>query len=299
MDPAVSIAIINWNTKDLLENCLRSIYDSPSTCESEVLVVDNASTDGSAELLRRDFPQVKLIANKSNRGYATAANQAVQSGRGRYIFVLNSDTEIFPGAVDALLAFADDHSDVGAIGPRLINPDGTLQLSCRRFPSFGTGVGHALLSLFSANNPYTKKYRLTDWDHAEATEVDWVSGAALFLRRDAVLQVGLFDETYFMYVEDMDLCYRLWEAHWTVYYQPAATVMHYVAQSSRIRSPQMVMEHHKSLYRFISKNNAGYMRLMNLPIGAGLIIRGSLAAAVSVVKNGLGRRFGGSKAEGQ
>lgn len=284
MEPVVSITIINWNTKDLLNNCLKSIYDNPSTYKSEVIVVDNASTDGSSGLVRTGFPQVKLVDNKLNMGYARAANQAILNSRGQYIFVLNSDTKIFPGAIDSLLRFANSHPEVGAIGPRLVNSDGTLQLSCRRFPSFGMGVGHAVLGLFFANNPYTKKYRLADWDHASATEVDWVSGAAVLLRRDAVSQVGLFDEAYFMYVEDVDLCYRLWQANWKVYYQPAAVVMHYIAQSSSIRSPQMVIEHHRSLYRFMIGHNKGYRKILNLPIGAGLFLRGSAIALVNLVR---------------
>jgi GT2 family glycosyltransferase len=296
LNPDVSVAIINWNTRDLLRNCLASLDQNRPACHSETLVVDNASTDGSVEMVTAEFPQAMVIHNQSNHGYARAANQAIAKSRGHYIFVLNSDTEVSSGVLDSLLSLAESDLKIGAIGPRLINSDGSLQLSCRRFPSLTSGIGHAIFSLFSADNPYTRQYRLTDWNHAEATEVDWVSGAALFLRREAAFQIGLFDEEYFMYVEDLDLCYRLHQAGWKVHYAPSAAVMHHVGQSSVLRSPQMVMEHHRSLYRFISKNSRGYLRLLNLPIGAGLMARGSLVAGAEVAKKiFLGRRFGKSK----
>ena len=299
MKPKVSIIIISWNTKALLRRCLNSIYSCPPRTSYEVIVVDNASSDGSTHMVQREFPQVRLITNEINWGYAKAANQAIVQNASDYVFVLNSDTEILSEALDALVGFAGEHQGAGAIGPKLLNPDGSVQLSCRRFPSLGTGIGHAFLGLFSSRNPYTRTYRLADWDHCSIREVDWISGAAMFLRRSALDDTGLFDESYFMYVEDVDLCFRLWQAGWKIYYEPSAQVIHHVAQSSKLSSPWMIMEHHKSLYRFIAKNSSGYMRFMDLPIGAGLILRGGLAAAVSAVKNGLGRRFGGSKAEGQ
>ncbi len=289
MDFKISIAIINWNTKYLLKECLNSIYSDNSECMRDVTVVDNASSDGSVELVKKEFPKVRLIANQSNVGYAKAANQAILLTREQYILVLNSDTKIFAGALDSLLTFAIENPRVGALGPRLVNSDGSLQLSCRKFPSFTTGVGHAFLSLFFPNNPYTKRYQLTDWNHANATEVDWISGAAMFLKRDAVCQIGLFDEAYFMYVEDLDLCYRLWQANWKVYYQPMAVVMHHVAQSSAIKSPHMIMEHHRSVYRFMVKRNRGYKRILNLPIGAGLLLRGSILAVVCLMRDSLRR----------
>lgn len=295
LNPDVSVAIINWNTRDLLRSCLASLHKNPSACGSETLVVDNASTDGSVEMVTAEFPQAMVIHNQSNHGYARAANQAIAESRGRYIFVLNSDTEVSSGVLDSLLSLAESDLKIGAVGPRLINSDGSLQLSCRRFPSLASGIGHAIFSLFSADNPYTRQYRLTDWDHAEATEVDWVSGAALFLRREAAFQVGLFDEKYFMYVEDLDLCYRMHQAGCKVYYHPSAVVMHHVGQSSSLRSPEMVMEHHRSLYRFISKNSTGYHRLLNLPIGTGLMVRGSLVAAGHIIRRVSRSRLGRAK----
>lgn len=296
LNPDVSVAIINWNTRDLLRSCLASLDQNRPTCHSETVVVDNASTDGSVEMVRSEFPQVMIIRNRSNHGYARAANQAIVKSQGRYVFVLNSDTEVSAGVLDSLLSLAESDLKIGAAGPRLINSDGSLQLSCRKFPSLAFGIGHAILSLFLADNPYTRQYQLTDWDHGYAAEVDWVSGAALFLRREAAFQVGLFDEEYFMYVEDLDLCYTMHQAGWKVFYVPSAVVKHHVGQSSELRSPQMILEHHRSLYRFISKNSRGYQRLLNLPIGAGLMVRGSLVAGAELGKKiFLGRRFAKSK----
>jgi len=285
----LSIAIINWNTKDLLERCLSSIYRDSSSFDRELIVVDNGSSDGSLEMIKNKFSQVRLVENPTNLGYSRAANQAIASSRGRYILLLNSDTEIFPGALDSLCEFMESSPEVGATGPMLLNPDGSLQYSCRNFPSFGAATMHAFLGLISPENPYSKAYKLAEWNHNSQREVDWVSGAAIFLRRQALEEIGFFDEDYFMYLEDVDLCYRLWQAGWKVCYFPKARILHHIAQSSRLRSPKMIAEHHKSIYRFYAKHHRAGLFLKPI-VALGLLIRGIFLIAADYFKRQVGSR---------
>jgi GT2 family glycosyltransferase len=281
----LSIIIINWNTKFLLEDCLASIFNSNSSIDHEVIVVDNFSTDGSIEMIKSKFPSVVLIENSENLGFCRAANKAIRISKGENLLILNSDTKIFTGSLDALVKFTKDHLDAGAVGPMLINPDGSLQYSCRRFPSFIMGTIHAFLGFVSPSNSYTKSYMMIDWDHKTEREVGWISGAAMFLRKKAVLDVGLFDENYFMYVEDVDICYQLWKKGWKVYYCPQAKIMHYIGESSRQKSPGMIIEHHRSMYYFLTKQNKdSYKKIFNLFIAIGLSVRAIVMLILNFLK---------------
>lgn len=280
----ISIGIINWNTRDLLERCLSSVFKDCSLCSMEVIVVDNGSSDDSGKMVKSKFSQAILVENEGNVGYCKASNQAIRASRGKFILLLNSDTEIMPGALDSLYRFARQRPDAGAIGPMLLNTDGTLQYSCRSFPSFGIAAMHAFLGLFFPTNPYTRAYKLTEWGHNSEREVDWISGACMFLRRQALEQIGFFDEDYFMYVEDVDLCYRLWQVGWKVYYLPSAKIIHHIAQSSQ-QSPKMVIEHHKSIYRFYAKQNPnGFGRFLKPLVAVGLFVRGTLLIMMNYFK---------------
>lgn len=247
-------------------------------------MVDNGSSDDSGKMVKSKFSQAILVENEGNVGYCKASNQAIRASRGKFILLLNSDTEIMPGALDSLYRFARQHPDAGAIGPMLLNTDGTLQYSCRSFPSFGIAAMHAFLGLFFPTNPYTRAYKLTEWGHNSEREVDWISGACMFLRRQALEQIGFFDEDYFMYVEDVDLCYRLWQVGWKVYYLPSAKIIHHIAQSSQ-QSPKMVIEHHKSIYRFYAKQNPnGIGRFLKPLVALGLFVRGTLLIMMNYFK---------------
>lgn len=273
----LTVGIINWNTKDLLKDCLASIQRGKYLDIVNVVVVDNNSADGSQEMVKDAFPQVNLIENSSNVGYAAAANQILRSSETSYIFLLNSDTEILPGSMELLIDSMKQHPDAGVIGPLVLNPDDSVQYSCRNFPSFADAMVHAFLGAFSPSNPYSKRYKMVECDRKNDREVDWVSGAAVCLRKDAVKSIDYFDEDFYMYVEDMDLCYRLRQAGWKVYYTPQAKVYHHVGQSSKQISMKMIVEHQKSIYLFYSRlYNDKPWRYLKVLIAIGLFFRGLL-----------------------
>ncbi|MFB3882494.1 MAG: glycosyltransferase family 2 protein [Armatimonadota bacterium] len=255
--PALSVCIVNWNTRQDLEEALRSVTESIPGLDLEVIVLDNASQDGSADMVRRQFPQVALIENRENAGFARGYNAAARRSTGRYLLVLNPDTIVHRGALGRLVEFMDAHPEAGAVGPRLLNSDGTLQFSCRRFPRPAAAMlRNTFLGRLVPGNRFTRDYLMQDWDHSSQRQVDWVSGAAICIRREAWEQTGGFDEGYFMYAEDMDWCLRAEQAGWRVYYLPDAVITHRIGRSSDQRPLAMVIQFHRSAARFYWKHYA-------------------------------------------
>ncbi|MBN1953663.1 MAG: glycosyltransferase family 2 protein [Anaerolineae bacterium] len=259
----LSIVIVNWNVRDLLRSCLRSI--APGV---EVIVVDNASTDGSAGMVRCEFPSVRLVANDENRGFSAANNQGIALARGRYVLLLNPDAEVLGDALDAMVAFADENPDVGVVGPQLLNPDRSVQSSRRRFPTLMTAFFESTWLQPCAPRCLLRRYYVADRPDDVVQDVDWVDGAALMARREAIDEVGGLDEGFFMYSEELDWCYRFRAAGWRVVYFPAAHVVHYRGKSSE----QVVVARHihfqTSKVRYFSKHHgplaAGVLRLFLL-----------------------------------
>lgn len=227
--PKVSIAIVNWNTRDLLEACLGSIFKETTAFPVEVIVVDNNSNDGSCEMVKKIFKQVTLIENPENLGFARGTNQGLQSARGEYALMLNSDTVILDGAIEKTVAFADSHPEAAGIGCKLVYPDGRFQNSCFRLPNlFGTVMESVFLA-HSFKRSYIlnwNRYGCRDHDWKTYREVDCVMGSFVLLRRSILEDVGLLDNDYFMYGEETDLCYRIKKAGWKIYYYPDATIVH-------------------------------------------------------------------------
>lgn len=236
----LSIIIVNWNTRDLLAQCLDSIYAYAPQCTFEVWVVDNASTDGSVELLRAQYPQVHLIVNAENVGFARANNQAIRASSGQYMLLLNSDAMVTPNAVQTLVEFMYGHSDAAIAAPRLLNPDHTLQPSFTRFPSVFDEI----------TLPLDLKFRRFLWDIGTPVQVDCVGGACLLIRRPDLLQIGLLNEQYFMYSEEVDLCWRIRQLNRNVYFVPQAQVIHMGGGSTQQAKAEMVLELYKSRIRF-------------------------------------------------
>ncbi len=281
----LTVAIISYNTKDLLRECLRSISDSRPSVIYEIVVVDNSSTDGSGEMVKTDFPDAQIIENQENAGFARACNQALTRAVSEYVLILNSDTVITEGCLDTLFAFMKSHKDTGAVGPLILNFDNSVQYSSRNFPSFLDATVHAFLGTILPSNPFSKRYKRIECSHQSEQEVDWISGAAMCVRKEAASSIGRFDEAYHMYVEDMDFCYRLWRENWKVYFLPDAKVYHYIGQSSKQMSQKMIIEHQKSIYRFYSKLYQDKpWRYLKLLIGLGLFLRGSLLIFLNWVK---------------
>lgn len=247
----LSIVVVSWNTKELLEKCLASLYASPAVSSFEVRVVDNASSDGSANMVQKKFPQVKLIENPANVGFARANNQAIHQSHGRYIMLLNPDTEVTPGALDAMIKFLEVSPEVGTVGPRLFNPDGTLQVSCYPTPTLLREFWR-LLHLDKIK-PFGV-YPMQAWDQNHPRDVEVMQGACLILRREALEQTGFLNEDYFIYSEEVDLCYRLRKAGWRISWLPEATVIHYGGQSTQLVSQEMFLHLYRSKVLFFRKN---------------------------------------------
>ncbi len=244
----LSIIVVSWNTKELLAQCLASIYRHPPRGSYEVIVVDNGSRDGSAEMVMQKFSQVILIRNEDNRGFAQANNQAILASRGNYILLLNPDTEVRAKALIRLTTFLDEHPEAGAVGARLLNADGSLQHSCSPAPT----LFNEWLHLFHLDRE--RREGMSGWDVNTPRPVDTLLGACLMVRREAVKEVGLLDESYFMYSEEVDFCYRLRRAGWHLYWAPQAEVVHYGGQSTRQIAGEMFLQLYQNKLLYFRKH---------------------------------------------
>ena len=255
----VSIIIVNWNTREIIRNCLKSIYAEARKVKHEVIVVDNGSTDGSAEMIKAEFSQVQLIENDENRGFAAANNQGMARGQGRYVLLLNSDTIILEGAVAKAVAFADKHPEAGVVGCRVLNPDRTLQLTCFRFPSILNDILASLyLNKLFPGNKFFGRYRMSWWQRNNVQEVDVVTGCFMLVRKKAIEQVGVMDERYFIYSEEADWCYRFKQAGWKRLFTPSAEIIHLHGASSSKQRPEMALQLRGSNLQYFEKHH-GYI----------------------------------------
>ncbi|HLF40394.1 MAG TPA: glycosyltransferase family 2 protein [Acidimicrobiia bacterium] len=266
--------IVNYNAGAALAPCVASVLAQEPP--AEIVVVDNDSKDGSPDGLP---PAVGVIRTGHNLGYARGANLGIAATRAPIVAVLNPDTALAPGAASALLARFAAEPDLGAAGPQLRNPDGSVYPSARQVPSVADAVGHGLLFFVWRKNPFTRRYRQTGADPDVRRDVDWVSGAAVWLRREALDSVGGWDERYFMYVEDVDLCWRLRRAGWRVAYEPGGVVEHLLGVSTAGAPYRMIAEHHRSLLRFAARRFTGPRRAFLPPAAAFLALRAALAMA--------------------
>jgi GT2 family glycosyltransferase len=234
--PVVSLSIVSFNTRDLLRECLASLQERAGEADLEITVVDNGSTDGSVEMVRAHFPQVLVVEAGENLGYGRANNLALQNARGDFVWILNSDTTIEPGAIADMAAWMEAHPKCGAIGSRLILPDGTTQPSCAGDPSlWAVFCEQTFLYKLLPGGRYTGSYamtNLTDWSYDEPRSVPQVCGASLFVRRETWRATGGFDPSYFMYFEDTDWCVRAREANWEIWFLPQSRVRHHLGASS-------------------------------------------------------------------
>ncbi len=227
----LSIVVLNWNVRDLLDRCLASLRSD--RCALEIIVVDNASHDGSVAMVRAKYPQVTVIANAENRGFTGGNNQGIEASHGRHVMVLNPDTEVLGNALDRLAAYLDEHPDIGAIGPQLLNPDQSIQSSRRRFPTLMAAFFESTWLQGIAPRRMLAHYYMDDVPATTTHEVDWLNGACTVFRREVLDRVGVYDaQNFFMYSEELDLCRRVKEAGWKIVYLPEARVVHYVGKSS-------------------------------------------------------------------
>lgn len=251
----VSIIIVNWNTKELLRDCLSSVNEHAGDIDCEIIVIDNASADGSAEMVKNDFQQVILIENSDNRGFAAANNQGMAVAKGRYVLLLNSDTVVLDNAIAKTVSFADENPQAAVTGCRVLNPDRTLQRTCFMFPS----VLNMLLSstylykLFPKNRFFGRE-QMTWWDRNDVRQVDVVTGCFMLVRREAIEQVGMMDEEFFMYGEETDWCYRFRKKGWKVMFAPVGRIIHFGGQSTAQKPVAMIVQLRLSILRFMKKH---------------------------------------------
>jgi len=253
----LSTVIVHYRTLATLPACLRALADSTADLEAETVVVDNASGDAVGALLARDFPRVRLLSNPDNFGYARAVNRGIAESHGEFVLVMNPDCTLDPGAVQALVGHLRAHQRVAIAGPRIVNPDGSLEYSARAFPDHLAFLfnRYSLLTRLFPGNPYSRRYLLTDWDHASVREVDWLSGACLLVRREAIRQVGAMDERFFMFNEDVDWCRRMKLAGWGVAYVPEAGAVHHVGASRKRVAARVIVERHRGMIHYFHKHH--------------------------------------------
>jgi N-acetylglucosaminyl-diphospho-decaprenol L-rhamnosyltransferase len=269
----LSVAIVNWNTRGLLAECLASIYQHPPDCAFDIWVVDNASTDGSVEMLAEKYPAVHAVANAENVGFARANNQAIALSTGRYVLLFNSDAAATPGSLGALVSLAQVQPRAAIVGARLLNPDGSFQAGGTPFPT----LWRELLILSGAGRLFFGRWYPSAGSQVELGphRVDYVEGACLLVRREAIQAVGGMDEGYFMYAEEVDWCMAMKCAGWQVWYQPEARIIHHGGASSRSRRPQREADLYRSRVRFFRKwYGAGAARLLKVLILSFTAVKG-------------------------
>jgi GT2 family glycosyltransferase len=225
----LSVMIVGYRNARLVRQTLKGIRRAAPALSHEILLSENDPTGATAAMARAEFPEVRVVQNGGNIGFGAAMNRAIEAAVGRYLLVFNPDIVVMPGAFEELVRYLDANPEVGVVGPRLRNPDGRLQHSCYRFMEPKTVLCRRLpfVRRFASVRRHLDEYTMADWDHAQTREVDYLLGAAMLLRREALDRVGGFDEAYFMYFEDQDLCRRLWKAGWKVAYHPGAELIHY------------------------------------------------------------------------
>ncbi len=251
----ISVIIVNWNTLKLLRDCIWSIYEHAGSISCEIIVVDNASSDGSPEMVKAEFPNVRLLENTRNHGFAHANNQGINIACGRYVLLLNSDTRLLDNALEKVVAFADQNPDAAVVGCRVLNPDRTLQPTCFMFPSMLNMILSStyLYKLFVKSRLFGRE-RMTWWNRDDVRPVDVVTGCFMLVRSRAIEEVGMMDDRFFMYAEETDWCYRFKQAGWNVLFTPQAEIIHHGGQSSRNMRPEMLIELRLSILKFIMKH---------------------------------------------
>ncbi len=269
----LSIIIVNHNAEKFLEECLSSIIKNTQQVDFEIIVIDNNSKNSCAALIKNSFKQASLIENKENLGFAKAVNQGMRFAKSEFILLLNNDVTVLPQSINKLLQFMESCPDAMAAGGKVLNPDGTLQFSCRRFTTFFTALFNrrSFLTRIFKNNRFSRSYLMSDWPHDKTYKVDWISACCLIIRKEALEKVGFMDEDFFMYCEDVDWCYRAKQKDYRVYYFPEAKFFHRCNNSKKLDCSKTIW-HHRSMYKFYKKHYSKFF-IMDILVAAALMGR--------------------------
>ncbi len=272
----LSIIIVSYNVRRFLRQALQTLVDASKELQTEIFVVDNNSADGSKQMIRREFPEVKLICNSDNPGFARANNQALSECKGKYVLLINPDTIVRPDTLGKMVDFLDQHPEAGAAGCKIINPDGSLQLSCHRgFPTPRSALFKLTgLSTLFPHSPRFASYNLSYLDPDGIHEVDALSGSFMMVRGETVEQIGPLDETFFLYGEDIDWCYRIKKAGWKIFYVPTTEIIHFKGESAK-KAPRLksTIAFYKAMYIFVRKHfGGGYLPLPGWLLSLGIAL---------------------------
>ncbi|MBL7020965.1 MAG: glycosyltransferase family 2 protein [Nitrospinaceae bacterium] len=281
----LSCIIVNYYNSTPLKNCLESVYRTLQKISFEVIVVDNSQNDPGMASLKESYPQIRVIQNAANVGFAKANNQAVQSAQGETLLFLNPDTILTDQAIEKMVAHLESNPDIGALGPKVLNTDGSLQYSCRHFPTLMTGFfnRYSLLSRWFPDNPYTVHYLMKDFSHDENREVDWLSGCCLMVPRLAFEKSGGFDEQYFLFNEDIDLCRTIHQNGFKVMYFPSAEITHHVSTSNSKVSARIIIKRHRGMKHYYGKHH-GKNPLTKIVVNIAITLRCLTQLAFNIFK---------------
>ncbi len=267
-DPAaaeLAVVIVNYNAGDYLERCIASLEAHRGDVDVDVLVIDNASADGSHVRATAAYPSVRLIENPTNELLSPAWNRGIRETAAPYVLLLNPDTDLRRGTLEDLVRISREHPSAGIVGPMIRNPDGSVYPSGRAFPSVVDALGHAFLGTVAPGNRFTRRYHLDGWDRSTEREVGWVSGACMLVPRKAFDEIGLFDESFLLYGEELDFATRLHRAGWSVLFTPEVEIVHEIGVSTG-RSRRTLRMHSDSVYRYYRKHRATGWRRSTLPL---------------------------------
>lgn len=282
----VSVIIVNWNTRDILRGCLKSIYEQTKGMGFEVIVIDNASSDSSAQMVKQEFPQVILIENSKNRGFAAASNQGIVVAQGRYILLLNSDTIICDNAIEKTVRYMDVHPEGAAVGCQIREDHDTVQMTCFRFPGLiNLFLEVSGLATVFKYNRFFGRQRMLWWRRDSEREMEVISGMFMLVRKKAIEQVGMMDEDYFIFGEDVDWCYWFKRAGWSLLFWPGAKVIHLGggSRSTKQAAVRMFVEHKKSILIFFKKHKGLLSYQLARVLFVFLLVRNLFTDAVSLL----------------
>ena len=292
MSVDVSVVIVTYNSRAVIGRCLDALQRHQGEASREVIVVDNASSDGTADMVACDYPWVKILRRATNGGLSAAINAGVAASSGTHIMQLNPDTQFDSDVMTPLSRYLASHADVGIVAPKLLNDDGTLQMSCRAFPGYSTALfnRYSILTKLLPGNRFSRDYLMADFDHAAERDVDWVSGAALMFSRALYDRIGGWDAGFFLYNEDVDFCHRAHDAGYRVVYEPAVSVDHSIGVSQST-SARLVIERHRSIWRYYRKHLRGNAA-RDAVTAVGVAARCASVLAANAVMGIVGRRRG-------
>ena len=255
----LSCIIVNYKNSEPLKDCLASIYQTVQGIDFEVIIVDNSENDPGLQPLKELYPKAQFISNSSNVGFSKANNQAAKIAQGNILIFLNPDTILSDQAINSMYKHVCSHTEIGALGPKVVNPDGSLQYSCRRYPTLWTGLfnRYSILSQLFPENRFTSQYLMRDFDHNEIWQVDWLSGCCLMVSKSIFEQSHGFDENYFLFNEDVDLCRTINKGGKRVIYFPEATVIHQVSTSNSKTTAKVIIQRHLGMMHYFKKYHEG------------------------------------------